>query len=208
MLSSLSSLSGLLGIAFASGVNLYAAVLMVGLGIRFNLLQGLPAELQPLANPIVLGVAAVLYVMEFVADKIPVVSAVWDTIHTVIRPLGAAAMALAATAKLGPLEQTLVALLGGGLALTSHTTKMGVRLLAHGTGEPVTQAGLSIIEDVFAFSLVAFASQYPLLTAVIVAVLVVVCFIVIRLVWKALRAVFRGASQRMRSWFGEEPASA
>ncbi len=207
MLSSLSSLSGLLGIAFASGVNLYAAVLMVGLGIKFNLLQGLPPELQPLSHPVVMAVAGVLYAMEFVADKIPVVSAVWDTIHTVIRPLGAAAMALAATAKLGPMEQTLVALLGGGLALTSHTTKMGVRLLAHGTGEPVTSAGLSLAEDVFSFSLVALASQYPVFSAVVVAVLVVICLIVIRLVWKALRALMRGAAARMRSWFGE-PASA
>lgn len=196
-LSSLSSLSGLLGIAFASGVNLYASVLMVGLGIRFHLLEGLPAELQPLAHPVVLIVAGVMYAMEFVADKIPVVSAVWDTVHTVVRPLGAAAVALAAASNLGPVEQTLVALVGGSVALTSHTTKMGVRLLAHGTGEPVTSAGLSLAEDVFAFSLVALASQHPVLTAVIVGGLIVVCVIIIRLVWKALKAVFRGAANRI-----------
>lgn len=203
MTTALTSLPGLLGITFASGVNLYAAVLLVGLGLRFNLLSGLPQELHALTHPAVLIVAGVMYAMEFVADKIPVVSAVWDSIHTFVRPLGAAAMALAATANLGPVEQTLATLLGGGLALTSHTTKMGVRLLTH--AEPATAAGISVAEDVFAFSMVALAAQYPVLAAVIVAILVVVCLIVIRLVWKALRAVFRAAGARMREWFGGAP---
>lgn len=206
MTSALSSLTALLGLSFASGVNLYAAVLMVGLGIRFHLLNGLPAELATLAHPVVLIVAAVLYVMEFVADKIPAISTIWDTVHTFIRPLGAVAMAFLSSSHLGPLEQTLLALVGGGIALTSHTTKMGVRMLTN--AEPVTHAGLSVAEDVFAFGLTVLASQHPYLAAGLVGVLLVVCLIVIALVWKTLRVVLREAGTRMRSLFGDVPEPA
>ena len=95
--SSLTSLAGLLGLSFASGVNLYAAVLVVGLGLRYQLLSGLPAELEPLAHPAVLITAAVMYGAEFFADKIPFVSAIWDSVHTFVRPLGAVVLALTAT---------------------------------------------------------------------------------------------------------------
>ena len=85
MTASLTSLSGLLGLSFASGVNLYAAILVVGLGLRYEWLTGLPKELTPLAHPAVLIAAALLYTVEFFADKIPFVSAAWDTLHTFIR---------------------------------------------------------------------------------------------------------------------------
>lgn len=187
---SLTTLSGLLGLSFASGVNLYAAVLVVGLGIRYHLLQGLPAELAVLGHPLILGAATVMYLAEFFADKIPIVSALWDGVHTFVRPLGAVAMALAATSNLGPLEQTLVGLVGGTVALSSHATKMGVRLLAHGTGEPVTQAGMSVAEDVFAVSLVVLAAQYPYLALAVVVMLLIIIACLLPLIWKALRAVF------------------
>lgn len=191
MTTSLTMLPGLLGLSFASGVNLYAAVLVVGLGLRYRLLSGLPAELEPLAHPAVLAIAAVLYCAEFFADKIPLVSAVWDAVHTFVRPIGAVAMALTASSQLGPGEQTLLGLTGGAVALSSHATKMGVRLLAHGTGEPVTQAGLSLAEDVFAVSLVMLAAQYPYVTLGVVAVLLLLVALLLPLVWKALRGVAR-----------------
>ncbi|MBL8234685.1 MAG: DUF4126 domain-containing protein [Bryobacterales bacterium] len=203
--SSLQSLTGLLGIAFASGVNLYAAVLVVGLGIRYQLLQGLPSELSPLAHPAVLITAGVLYCLEFFADKIPVVSAAWDTIHTFIRPVGAVGMAMLASSQLGGVEQTMIGLLGGTVALTSHATKMGVRLLSH--GEPVTHAGLSVAEDVFAISLVALAAQYPYIALGVTVVLLIGAVIVLTLAWKALFAVVRGVRNRVRVWLGA-PADA
>lgn len=195
--SSLASLSGLLGLSFASGVNLYAAVLVVGLGIRYQWLQSLPPELAPLAHPAVLITAAFLYSVEFFADKIPFVSALWDTIHTFVRPAGAVAMALAATSQLGPVEQTLVALVGGTIALTSHATKMGVRLLAHGTGEPVTQAVMSTGEDMFAVGLVILAAQYPYVALAVVIFLLIIIACLLPLIWKALR----GIANKVRSWF-------
>jgi hypothetical protein len=200
MTSSLTSLAGLLGLSFASGVNLYAAVLVVGLGIRYQLLSGLPAELEPLAHPAVLITAAVMYGAEFFADKIPFVSAIWDSVHTFVRPLGAVVLALTATQGMGPLEQTVVALTGGAVALTSHATKMGVRLLAHGTGEPVTQAAMSVGEDIFAVSLVMLAAQYPYVAMTIVIVMLVAIAVLLPLIWKALRAVFT----RMRNFFTGE----
>ncbi len=200
MNASLATLTGLVGISFAAGVNLYAAVLVVGLGIRYQLLEGLPKELAPLAHPAVLIVAALLYSIEFFADKIPFVSAIWDTIHTFIRPLGAVAMALTATAQMGPIEQTMVALLGGGIALSSHATKMGVRLLAHGTGEPFTQAGLSVVEDVFAVGLVLLVAQYPYVALSVVILLLIVIACVLPLIYKAIRAVFRGIATRLGRW--------
>jgi hypothetical protein len=202
---SLQSLTGLLGIAFASGVNLYAAVLVVGLGLRYQLLQGLPPELAPLAHPAVLITAGVLYCLEFVADKVPVLSAVWDTAHTVIRPIGAAAVAVLAASQLGGVERTVIGLLGGAAALTSHATKMGVRLLSH--GEPVTHAGLSVAEDAFAVSLVALAAQYPYVALVVTVVLLIFAAVILTLAWKALFAVMRGIRNRCRSWFGA-PAGA
>ena len=119
MTAPLTSLSGLLGLSFASGVNLYAAILVVGLGLRYEWLTGLPKELTPLAHPAVLIAAGLLYTVEFFADKIPFVSAAWDTLHTFIRPIGAAIMALTAASQLGPVEQTLVALAGGASGFVS-----------------------------------------------------------------------------------------
>ena len=206
MTASLTSLSGLLGLSFASGVNLYAAILVVGLGLRYNFLTGLPAELQPLAHPAVLAVAAVLYCIEFFADKIPFVSAAWDTVHTFVRPVGAAIMALTAASELGPVEQTLVAISGGAVALTSHATKMGVRLLAHGTGEPFTQAALSTAEDIFAVTLVLLVSQHPYIALGLVISLLALIAIMLPLIWKAISAVFRGISTRLQKWFA--PSSA
>ncbi len=202
MTASLTSLSGLLGLSFASGVNLYAAILVVGLGLRYEWLTGLPKELAPLTHPAVLGTAAVLYCVEFFADKIPFVSAAWDTLHTFVRPIGAAVMALTAASQLGPVEQTLVGLTGGAVALTSHATKMGVRLLAHGTGEPLTQAAMSTAEDVFAVTLVLLVSQYPYVALGIVVVLLIGIAIVLPLLWKALSAIFRGIANRLQKWFG------
>jgi hypothetical protein len=194
--SSLVSLSGLLGLSFASGVNLYAAVLVVGLGIRYQWLQGLPEDLAPLAHPAILITAGILYCVEFFADKIPFISALWDTIHTFVRPAGAVAMALAAGSQLGPVEQTLVALVGGTIALTSHATKMGVRLLAHGTGEPVTQAVMSTGEDIFAVTLVILAAQYPYVALAVVIFLLIIIACLLPLIWKALRVVVN----KFRSW--------
>ena len=113
----LETLSSILGLSFVSGINLYAAVLTVGLAIRYGWLSGIPPELHVLSHPVILGLAAILYLAEFIADKVPFFTPIWDAIHTFIRPLGAALLAMQAAGKLSPTMQIVAALAGGTIAL-------------------------------------------------------------------------------------------
>lgn len=176
-------ISGLLGIGVSAGLNLYATVLTLGLAIRFGWLQGLPAGLEVLSHPVVLGVAAVMYLAEFAADKIPGFTPIWDTVHTVIRPVGGALLAYGAAAKLDPMTQMVALLVGGSLALGTHATKMGTRLAAHAVPDPVTHSVISMAEDVSVVGLLALAYSYPwvalpVLGAVVVGIVVALPFLV------------------------------
>jgi hypothetical protein len=195
------TLSSILGLGFASGVNLYAAILVVGIGERMGWLSGLPGELSVLANPIVLAVAGFLYFLEFFADKIPFVSVAWDSIHTVIRPLGGAALALASASKLSPEMQALALLAGGSLALGSHSTKMGYRLLVHASPEPVTDSIFSVAEDFGVVGLVLLTYKHPEIAIVVVVILTIVTAIVLRLIWQVVRFAFHRVAERIRSLF-------
>jgi len=168
-----------LGFAFAAGLNLYATVLVIGCGLRFGWLAR-PASLSGLdvlGHPIVLGAAAVLYVVEFLADKIPAVDHVWDALHTAIRPIGAAWIAWRTVEGGGlpePIEVVLL-LLAGGVALTAHTGKAGTRLAVGATGGHVVGAGivLSLLEDAAAFILAPLSIVTPFLVLAVVLVAIV-----------------------------------
>ena len=136
------------GLSFASGINLYATVLVVGLAQRYGLVENLPAPLESLSNPWVLGAAGILYALEFLADKFPFVATVWDALHTVIRPLGGALLAVGAAHELNPLGQAAAMLIGGSIALGTHSTKAGFRMMANTVPEPTTHSVISIAEDV------------------------------------------------------------
>jgi hypothetical protein len=116
----------LLGISFASGLNIYATVLTLGLLGRWDYVD-LPGQLTVVSSTPVLAVAAVMFVIEFVADKIPYIDNIWDVIHAVIRPVGAAILAYSAIGNVSPEWQWTAALIGGGVALTSHTAKASTR---------------------------------------------------------------------------------
>ena len=195
-------LSSVLGLAFASGVNLYAAVLVVGLGIRFGLISGLPGDLNTLANPIVLGVAGTMYFLEFFADKIPYVSVAWDSIHTFIRPVGGAALALASTAKLSPEMQALAMLAGGSVALGTHSTKMGYRLLAHASPEPVTDSVFSMAEDFGVVGLVLLTYKHPAVALAVIGALLAGMAIALPYLIRIIKLAFQGITGRIASWFG------
>lgn len=148
----LALLGSTLGLGLVAGFRLYAAVLAVGLGIRFGLIT-LPPSLshwRVLANEYILAVAAAAYFLEFLADKIPWVDSVWDSVHTLIRPLGAAFLGAIAVGSADPVTQWIVALLCGGVALTGHSTKAGVRLAVNHSPEPFSNLALSVFEDVMA----------------------------------------------------------
>jgi hypothetical protein len=196
-MSPLETLGFALGTSFASGLNLYATVAAVGLLERLGIAH-LPDSLQVLAHPMVLGIAVALFVIEFVADKIPYVDSVWDAVHTFIRPPAAALLSYSAFAG-GVPEQWKIgaALLAGTVALTSHVAKATTRAAANVSPEPVSNWTLSLTEDSLALFLAWLASTHPVLTAGIVAVLVILALL---LIWRLFR-FFRQVVTR----FGRRP---
>jgi hypothetical protein len=160
-----------LGAGFSSGLNLYATIATLGLLQRFGVIH-LPASLQVLSHPWVLGTAAALYVIEFFADKIPYVDMAWDTIHTLIRPPAAALLAYASAGGAPAEWRWGAALLAGGVALTSHGTKASARAAANLSPEPFSNWTLSLGEDVLAVWLAWMAAVHPAATIVIVTLLI------------------------------------
>lgn len=159
-----------LGAGFSSGLNLYATIATLGLLQRFGVIH-LPPALQVLAHSWVLGIAAALYVIEFIADKIPYVDTIWDAVHTLIRPPAAALLAYGAAGAAPPEWRWGAALLAGGVALTSHSTKASARAAVNTSPEPFSNWTLSFGEDVLAVWLTWMASAHPTATIVLVVLL-------------------------------------
>ncbi|HYL85197.1 MAG TPA: DUF4126 domain-containing protein [Candidatus Angelobacter sp.] len=168
----LQTLSLVLGAGFSSGLNLYATVATLGLLQRFGIVH-LPASLQVLAHPWVLGIAVALYVIEFFADKVPYLDTIWDFVHTFIRPPAAAVLAYAAAGGAGPEWRWGAALLAGGVALTSHGTKASARAAVNTSPEPFSNWALSFGEDVLAVWLTWIATAHPVAATIVVVALVV-----------------------------------
>lgn len=168
----LTTLGRAMGFSFAAGINLYATVAILGLASRFDWVA-LPSQYQVFDNDIVIGAALVMFVIEFFADKIPWVDSVWDAVHTVIRPIGGALIAVTTLGQASPTVEGLVALMGGTLAAGSHFSKAGTRAVANASPEPFTNWFLSITEDVFVIGLGLLALKYPVAAAVVVLVGVV-----------------------------------
>lgn len=188
-----------LGLGLAAGLRLYATVLALGLALRLEWLT-LPPELAPLsvlAHPAVLIAAGAMYVMEFVTDKVPWLDSAWDALHTVIRPLGAAGLALTAFGALDPVPRVALALLCGGVALSSHTTKAATRLAVNQSPEPVSNVGLSLAGDAAVPAMVWFAVAHPLLTLIGSIVALVLSF---WLLAKLLRLFRTGLASLRRRW--------
>jgi uncharacterized protein DUF4126 len=194
-MSPLETLGFALGTSFASGLNVYATVAAAGLFQRFGIVQ-LPDSLQVLANPFVLAIAITLFVVEFIADKIPYVDSVWDAVHTFIRPPAAALIAYSAFGQVPEEWKVGAALLAGGVALTSHGAKATTRAAANTSPEPVSNWTLSILEDGLAVFLAWLAAAHPILTAAVVVVLVIVSVL---LIWK-LYGYLRLLRDRLRHW--------
>jgi Domain of unknown function (DUF4126) len=164
------TLSLVLGAGFSSGLNLYATVATLGLLQRFGVIH-LPERLQVLSHPIVLGVAAGLYLVEFLADKVPYIDSIWQAVHTFIRPPAAALLAFSATAAAPESWRWGAALLAGSIALTSHGTKASARAAANLSPEPLSNWALSFGEDVLAVWLTWFSTTHPRIAIVVVVVL-------------------------------------
>ena len=185
----------ILGSSFASGLNLYAAVATLGLLHRFDVVQ-LPQSMQGVAHPVVLGLAILLYLVEFVADKIPLVDNTWDVIHTFIRPPAAAVLAYGAVGDVSTVWGIAAGLLAGSIAATAHGAKATTRLAINASPEPVTNSIASLAEDGIAIFLVWMATTHPYITVAVVLVLVAVSiYVLVR-----LASVFRSLFRRISAW--------
>ena len=159
-----------LGFSFAAGINLYATVALIGLASRFGWVV-LPGEYAMFDHDWVIGTAIVLYVVEFIADKVPWVDTLWDSVHTFIRPVGGALVAVAGLGEASPATQGMIALLGGAVAAGSHITKAGTRVVANTSPEPISNWLLSLFEDALVVALWALALKYPLAALAVTLVL-------------------------------------
>jgi hypothetical protein len=182
-----------LGAGFSSGLNLYATVATLGLLQRFGVLH-LPQSLEVLSHPWVLGIAIVLYLIEFLADKFPYFDTIWDAIHTFIRPPAAALLAYAAAGSAAAEWRWGAALLAGGVALTSHGTKASARAAVNTSPEPFSNWALSFGEDILAVWLTWMATAHPLAASIIVAALVALSAFL-------LSHLFRFARRALQSLF-------
>jgi len=182
----------LIATSFAAGLNAYATVATLGLLAHGGILS-LPPGLQLLSSWWVIGASAVLFSIEFFADKIPAFDLLWNAAHTFVRVPVAALIAYRATSQLSPEKQLLATLVGGAIALAAHGGKTAARAAVTPSPEPVSNISLSMGEDVVAIFLVWFASQHPVGASVIVLILVAMIVVVIRWVVRALKILFRGA---------------
>jgi hypothetical protein len=176
----------LLGAAAASGLRLYATVAVLGFLGRIGVLT-LPGELVVLTREWVIAVAGSLYVVEFVADRIPVVDSIWDAAHTFLRAPAAALLAWAALVDVPPEWRIVAALLCGGVALSAHGLKAGTRAVLNTSPEPVTNWIASLTEDGLTAVLLYLAVRHPVAATVLAAAIVVLAAVFGTLIWKALR---------------------
>jgi len=178
-----------LGVAWASGINLYAAILVLGwLGSTGNLV--LPPDLEILANPLVMFAAGAMYLIEFFADKVPGVDSSWDVLQTFIRIPAGAAMAAGAVGEMNPAVALAAAIVGGGLAAGSHATKAGSRLLINASPEPVTNWVASLSEDVLVIAGLWTALHYPWLFLGLLLVFILFAVWLLPKIWKGIKAIF------------------
>ncbi|MDX1970953.1 MAG: DUF4126 domain-containing protein [Candidatus Sumerlaeia bacterium] len=179
-----------MGASFCAGINLYATVFVLGALARFTSFD-LPEELAFLMSDWVLWPALALYTIEFVADKVPAVDTAWDTVHTFIRVPAAAMLAANGLGDVPGEMQILGGLLGGTLALGTHTTKAATRLVAHSTGtSPVVSPVVSVAEDVAVVSIMAFVVAYPVLSLFLLTMLTIGLIYIMFTLWKAVKFVF------------------
>ena len=177
-----------MGVAWASGINLYAAILVLGiLGSTGNI--ALPPDLMILTDPLIITAAGIMYAVEFFADKIPGVDNGWDTIHTFIRiPLGAL-LAAAAVGEVNPAVAIAAALLGGGLAASTHATKSGARVLINTSPEPVTNWITSLGEDAAVIVGLWTALHYPLVFVGFLIAFILLMVWLLPKIWRGVKKI-------------------
>jgi hypothetical protein len=185
-----------MGAAWASGINLYAAIATLGvLGATGNMT--LPPDLQVLANPLVIAAACLMFVVEFVADKMPGVDTGWDTIHTFIRIPAGALLAAGAVGDVSPAVSLAAALLGGALAAGTHGVKAGSRLLINSSPEPLTNWTASVVEDLIVIGGIWTAVNHPWVFLVILIFFIILMIWLLPRIWRGIKLL----AEKLRALF-------
>ena len=187
-MNTLGTLGIAMGSAWLSGINLYAAVLTMGLLQRFKLAH-LPGDLSGLGEWWVIGLAGALYLIEFVADKIPAVDSVWDAVHTFIRIPAGAVLAASAFAHFDPSVRLAALLIGGGVALSSHGMKAATRVAVNASPEPFSNILLSLMEDAVAFGATVLMAFHPVVILAMVVAFVAMAAWIARRLFRRKRGV-------------------
>src|SRR3954471_20397364 len=186
-----------MGLAYASGVSVYATVLLVGLMQRAHWMAIPAGPLAIASNPIVLVIAGLLAVMELGAQLIPGFASVWETVHTAIRPPAAALIAVATAWHADPAIIAAAAVLGGGIGLATHVTKLGLRVAVDASPEPFTNGLLSATELGVVAAVSYFIWHHPVITLTLALVLLLLTMLLVRAVWRAIRQLFSGRAKAM-----------
>jgi len=179
-----------MGSAWLSGINLYATILTLGLLQRFGFAH-LPGDLQVLSHTWILITAGALFALQFIADKIPAVDSIWDAVHTFIRIPAGAILAATAFAHFDPKIRFLALLVGGGVALSSHSTKTATRLTANMSPEPFSNILLSLFGDVLTIGGTILMTVHPVILLCLVVIAVIVSILLCRWLYRTLRRAFR-----------------
>ena len=185
----LSNLGALLGGSWASGVNLYLTIAVLGILDKMNVLS-LPGDLEVISNPFIIGIAIVMYLIEFFADKIPLVDSAWDSIHTFIRPIGGAALSYMAMADMGPVAQIPAALLSGTIAMDSHLTKATTRAAINTSPEPFTNSVASVSEDAMVVGVIWMIVKHPIIAGIAVILFVLFSIWFLKMMFKFVKKIF------------------
>jgi len=194
-----------MGLAWASGINLYATLLTLGLLANSGNID-LPPNLQIVANPLVLGAAGLMYCVEFFADKTPGVDTDWDAIHTFIRIPAGAMLAAGAVGDLNPAVELAAAIIGGGMAAGSHATKAGTRILINTSPEPFSNWFASVGEDVAVIAGVWACINHPILFLAALVVFILLMIWWLPRIWTGLKKISRLITNLFRN--GNPPSDA
>ncbi len=192
----LGTLGFAMGSAWLSGINLYATVLTLGLLERFGMVR-LPGDLAYLSHTWIIAVAAALYAIQFIADKIPAVDSVWDVIHTFIRVPAGAILAAAAVAHFDPKIRLIAFLVGGGIALSSHSAKTATRVAANASPEPFSNITLSLLGDALTIGGTLLMAVHPAVLCVIVLIAVVMSALLLRWILRSAKRVLGNRGRRV-----------
>ena len=185
-----------MGVAWASGINLYAAIFMLGyLGNTGHV--ALPSDLMILTDPLVISAAGLMYCIEFFADKVPGLDSAWDSIHTFIRVPAGAILAMGAVGETSAVVELVAFILGGTLAASSHVTKTGSRMIINTSPEPASNWTASVVEDVSVFAGLWIAMQSPVVFICLLIIFLLFLVWFLPKLWQAIQAVYR----KMKSLF-------